>query len=49
MGQGPEDVSSITSQSNVVSILCNINVLRHEDIGDMAAMGMSLTRAIHEK
>lgn len=39
----------VTSQSDVVSILCNINALRREDIGDMATIGMSLTRMTHEK
>lgn len=39
----------ITSQTNAVSILRNVNVLRHEDIGDPAATGMNLTRTMHEK
>lgn len=42
-------VPHITSQTNVVSSRHNINVLRHEDIGDMAAAGMNVTRTTHEK
>lgn len=44
----PEDPRSITSRDfihpHVIDIICNINLLRYGDFGDIGAIDMALTR-----